>query len=415
MIKVIWLSNVRFSTSKLKQTGSWLQPLAMKLQESKEVEVINICRGKIKTMQIENVNNIKQYVLPIQKDKYYGQIPCKETTRKVISIIDDEKPNLVHIWGTESIWAYMHYIQKISAKTLIDIQGLLAPYTAYYYGGLTNKEILQSIHFKELIMPQRSLFWKKLIFKRRGELETKFLKSFNFISVQSNWVKQYINYIVPDAKIFPTGIMLREKFYDAKPWHYNNNIDHPIIFSMCTAAVSYKGIHVLIKTMALLKQTFPNIVLNLAGSINVGNRLLDGYSIFINKLINELNLQNNIHYLGSIDEDEIIKRLQECNVCVIPSFIETYCLAFAEAMIIGTPTVTSYTGAMPELAEHKKETLFYNSIDHYTAATYISELITNKELANFISHNARNKRLKNNNPERVLENQLNIYKSIIND
>ena len=36
-----------------------------------------------------------------------------------------------------------------------------------------------------------------------------------------------------------------------------------------------------------------------------------------------------------------------CNVCVIPSFVETYCLALAEAMIVGCPTVVSYTSALP--------------------------------------------------------------------
>lgn len=206
--------------------------------------------------------------------------------------------------------------------------------------------------------------------------------------------------------------MLRDNFYTAQPWSYKNTTS-PIIFSSCAAAVSYKGIHVLLKSLALLKKEYPEIQLHLAGKIMVGDKLQDGYSIFLKKLIKKLNLQSNIVLLGSIDESNIIKELQSCSVCVIPSFIETYCLAFAEAMIIGVPTVTSYTGAMPELATHEKETLFYNSLDYRNAASHISRLIKDQALAEQISQNARKRRLQENAPQLVLNTQLNIYKSIL--
>ena len=64
----------------------------------------------------------------------------------------------------------------------------------------------------------------------------------------------------------------------------------------------------------------------------------------------------------------MIGELLNCNVCVMPSFIETYCLAFAEAMMVGVPVVVSFAGAMPELAEHNKEAMFYNPLDHITCA-----------------------------------------------
>ena len=64
--------------------------------------------------------------------------------------------------------------------------------------------------------------------------------------------------------------------------------------------------------------------------------------------------------------------LKKYYLCI--PFIETYCLSFAEAMIVGVPTVTSFTGAMPELARHGEESLFYNSIDYQTCATYGSDI-----------------------------------------
>lgn len=140
---------------------------------------------------------------------------------------------------------------------------------------------------------------------------------------------------------------------------------------------------------------------------------MDGYSIFLQKLIRKYQLEENIVYLGPIDETQIVKELQQCNVCVIPSFVETYCLAFAESMIVGTPTIASYAGAMPELGDHKKECLFYNPSDFHMCAYYIDKLIQNKELAETLSYNGRQKRLIENDPQTVLQTQLNIYKQII--
>lgn len=413
MIKIVWLCNSRFSEEKIKFTGSWLQPLAIKLQQTQKIQLINICRANVSSCIKENFHSITQYVLPFRKTYKYGHVPNHVTIQEINNIIKSESPDLIHIWGTESIWAYMNKILKDSYKTLIDIQGLLAPYSMYYYGGLTNKEILKSIHLKELLMPTRTLYNKKRIFEQRGRQETIHLKSFTNISVQSNWVKNYIQHMIPNSSIFPTKIILRDKFYTASPWTYKNNKTSPIIFSTCAAAVPYKGMHILIKAIGILKEKYPNIELHLAGQINVGNILLDGYSIYIKKLIKNLGLESNVHYLGPIDDTQIIKELQLCSVCVIPSFIETYCLAFAEAMIIGTPTIASYAGAMPELAEHKKEALFYNSIDYYTAASYIDILIQNKNLAEFLSSNSRERRMRENNPQSVINQQLDIYNKII--
>lgn len=413
MMKILWLCNARFTDEKIKFTGSWLQPLAERLQQTGKVQIVNICRANVISVVKENFGMIVQYVLPVRKAHKYGHVPDKLTVKEILDIVSLEQPDLIHIWGTESIWAYMNPRLSESFKTVMDIQGLLAPYSDYYYGGLTNREIFQSVHLKELLMPTRTLYYKRKIFKERGKLETKYLQTFANISVQSEWVKNYIRFVVPRSTIYSTRIILRNGFYKAQPWVYKTDKEYPIIFSSCAAAVSYKGMHVLIKAVGLLKRKYPNIQLRLAGRINVGSKLVDGYSVYIKKLIKKQGLINNIRFLGSIDEDCIIKELQQCSVCVIPSFIETYCLAFAEAMIVGVPTVVSYAGAMPGLAEHKKEALFYNSIDYYTMAGYIDELIQNCEFAENISQNSRKRRLLENDPQMVVENQLDIYQKIL--
>lgn len=171
--------------------------------------------------------------------------------------------------------------------------------------------------------------------------------------------------------------------------------------------------HIVIKAIALLKQQYPHIKLKLAGNINVGNKLLDGYSVFLNNLIKKHGLQENVIYLGSLDETQIIENLQHANACVIPSFVETYCLAFAESMMVGTPTIASYAGAMPELAVNGEEALFYNSMDYYSCAALIDKVIQDKKLAEHLSEKGRIRRMKDNDITAVVSRQIEIYKEVL--
>lgn len=413
--KVLWLCHVQFSEDNIKQTGSWLQPLAELLVSSGSIEIGVIAPGTGNTIIKTEVNGIHQWLIPIKNTSGYGQCATKETSRIVSDIINDYCPDIVHIWGTESIWASIYANGYINCKTIIDIQGLLYDYSFYYYGQMSFIEIIKSFHLKEMIMPWRSLPYKKYIFKKRGTFEQQYLSSFANISTQSQWVRDHLRFTFPNAKLFKTRILLRNQFYTCSQWQYREVSDSPVIFSTCSAAVTYKGMHTAIKALSVLVNKYPNIKLRLAGRIDVGGKLLDGYSIFLRKLIKKYKLEDNVEYLGSIDALEIIHQLQDCNVCLIPSFIETYCLAFAESMIVGVPTVVSYAGAMPEQAKDEEEALFYNPFDYVTAAAHIDRIVSNKSLSEKLSYNARKRKFIDNDPQKVVNTQIEIYNNICNN
>lgn len=403
MKKIVWLSNVSFSKELIRATGGWLQPLAMKLNHTGSFKMYNLALGN--KAEEYDVDGISQIVI-LKKSN-------KALSLEVKSILDKIKPDLVHIWGTEGIWAAIYKNGFISFKTIIDIQGLLFAYTQFYYGGLSYLEIFKTITIKELIMPNRILTQRKNKFRERGYEEVEALKCFKHISYQSIWVKNHVQYINPKANLYATKILLRDSFYSSPKWKFKKNKDSPVIFSSSSAAVSYKGIHVLIKATKFLKRQYPNVKLRLAGNLMVGNKMIDGYSLFLKSLVDKNDLKDNVFYTGSLSEKEIVKELLACDVCVVPSFVETYCLAFAEAMILGVPVVASYAGAMPELAQDRKEALFYNSRDVVACASMIAQLIEDEKLASDISKYAIKRRELENAPELVLENQIQIYNQLI--
>ena len=110
--------------------------------------------------------------------------------------------------------------------------------------------------------------------------------------------------------------------------------------------------------------------------------------------------------------EELVNEMRHCNVFVQSSYVESYSLALAESMAIGVPSVVSYAGAMPELAEENRMALFYSPSDYYKCAYQIERLLDNEELANNLSHNARELAIERNSVEFVVKKQISIYNAI---
>ena len=412
-MKIVWLCNSKFSSDKIKTTGSWLQPLCEQLSQIEGNELYNITEYVGSTIIREDIQNIQQWCLPQDKHaKNNHQIASDEFCRDVADIIDSIKPDIVHIWGTETIYPSIYNKGYIKYPCLLEIQGLLSSYYHFYYGGLTFKEILKCMHLKEFILPWRCLPSKRSVFKKRGITECESINKFKNIAVQSNWTLEQLHNINTDFNVYYSMIMLRKPFYEAEQWKYKQT-DAPIIFTTASGAIPYKGMQIALKALALIKKNYPKATLRIAGNMHIGNLLQDGFSIYINNLIHKYSLEDNVVLLGSIDASQIVDELQRCNVCLIPSFVETYCLAFAESMMVGVPTVVSYAGAMPELAKDKDEAVFYNSNDIISCSQRIIEIVTNKDLSEHLSAKCRERRIIENDISLVVSNQMNVYNKIL--
>ena len=414
-VKIMWLSSRAFSSIPIKATATWLQPLAERLTADGRFKIINVVEGNVKETVENNFGNISQFLLPVSQNKDSLQIPSKKLCDELKSLVNKINPDIIHIWGTESNWAYMNTLGLFaSQKVLLDIQGLLSIYYYYYYGGLTPKEVRRSTYIKEILIPKASLRYNSELYRRKGIVETESLKSFKHISCQSEWVRDQLELMKLKANLYDTKIMLRKDFMDAPKWEYHFDGSNPIVFSMCAAPFPYKGIHMLLRSIYELKRHFPKIKLRFAGNIMVGNHIMNGYPRYLKKLTKELDIENNVEFIGPLSSKELACEIQKSDVVVIPSFIETYCLAFAESMMIGAPTVAAFSGAMPNLAVDGKEALFYSPGDFKLCAAKIKRILENKSLACNLSQACRLRREKENNPEEVIRTQIDIYEKILN-
>ena len=412
MKKILWFSNVAFTEDQIRVTGTWQIAMGQALVATGEVELYNVTNGNVKEYTRNEVNGIVQWILPNERISRKG-LPSYKSQQYIQNIEKEIQPDLVHIWGTENYWGMLAVNGILKSTVLLEMQGILYAYAKVFYGGLNLNEIIACTGLKELIYPKRLLYFRQKDFVRRGQRELIIIKKMQHISVQSDWVRAHIESENLKAQIYSTGMLLRNEFYKTTHINWKNRVK-PVIFTTLSGANTFKGLHVLFRSLAILKKKYPDIQLRIGSNLLEHKFFIkDGYLAWLLREVENLDVSDSIVWLGSLSADEIIKEMQNSSVFAVPSYVETYSLAAAEAMMVGVPLVTSYAGALSELAVHNESALYFPIGDYMSCAWQIERVIESKELALKLSNNARNVAMKRNNSSEVVNKQLAIYNSII--
>ncbi|WP_019421403.1 1,4-alpha-glucan branching protein domain-containing protein [Paenibacillus sp. OSY-SE] len=105
-----------------------------------------------------------------------------------------------------------------------------------------------------------------------------------------------------------------------------------------------KGIHVLIEAMPRILQSVPDAKLIIAGTGPMKQEL-EGQ-------VQAMNLGEQVHFAGFVQDDTRDALIQSARVCVFPSLYEPFGIVALEAMRFGTPVVVSDTGGLAEIVDH---------------------------------------------------------------
>lgn len=403
--KLLWTSNVVFSDGPLRSTGNWVLSMGSRLAES-GMEICNVALADVSVAKRQVFGTTGQWLIP----RRLANSP-RGLQDQLRAIEDHERPELVHVWGTENFAAHPASTGLFQAPAVLEIQGLLYAYAKVFFGGLSLREILACTGRKELLMPWRHLLFRQRDFEARGRTEIDTIRNFKDIGVQSSWVESHIRSINPGARIHHSRILLRREFLEAPAWN-PPSATAVRIFTSTSAANSYKGLHTLLRAFALLRKDAPRAKLAIAGSFR-GGRLPDGYETWLGSEIRRLGISDAIEWLGPLSGEQLVEQLLLANVAVIPSFAETYCLALAESLLLGTPTAVSFAGAMPEFARDEETALFFPPGDEVACARQIMRLASDPQLRNRLSAKAREIGIESNRPEPIVRTQMEIYRTIL--
>ena len=410
-MKILWFSNGVLSKEGSKGSGSWLH--AMRDLIAEDVDLVNITVGNVKTIVENSGNEIKEYILP--QWKLNKGVPKKENIQRISEIVERENPDVIHIWGIEKYWALLFsrgYIKH--PHVLLEMQGVAAGSSNAYYGGLTPIECKKLWSIKSMLIPRQRVVNQYRLMLRNAKYESELIPTFKNIATQSDWTRDQLSSICSEGTKFYHSLRpIRKDFYEAEKWKEPKN-EAPIIYASFSYYVPFKGAHVLLKAIALLKNKYPNIVLRLAGPVFYGKSLLKGtdYGKFLSRVVDELDIRNNIHFCGGLGASQIVNEIHHADVVVNPSFVESYSAAAAEAIYLGAPTVLSYAGAMVNFSKEKPVALYYSPLDYRSLAARIETLLTDKEVRQQLQENGFDVMSKMCSPEKVKERQINTYRDI---
>ena len=142
------------------------------------------------------------------------------------------------------------------------------------------------------------------------------------------------------------------------------------IFRTEKKTVKLKRGDVFIKSISYVLDSFPHEQFVIIGEKGDDFRRLKN-------LAKRHGIENNLSFIGSINNNEVIRWLNESKVYVQISDTETFGMAIAEAMSCQVPVVVSSKGAIPEIVGDNG--LFVDHNDHVSVARGIISILNKKD------------------------------------
>lgn len=412
-MKTLWFSNYCFKNTADANTGTWIGSMGRYVKAQPGVELCNVTSGLVDDITEEEIDGVRQYILPLWKCS--KGLPDADKVARIVRLVEAYNPDLVHFWGVENYYGLLASRGFVKCPSLLEMQGIKHAIAPFYHGGLSLKEAIGCIGIKEMLRPYRHYLYQKRLFGRQENAEREIIRGFKHISYQSDWVRRHLSLINPDATLLPTGIMLRKPFMESEAWSAVGK-GKPVVFASCGASAPFKGLHITLRAVADLLNAGvvdPLLELRIAGSIGGTGIRRPGYTAWIEREIRRMGISRNVKFLGPQTAEQMADEMRKASVYVHSSFCESYSLSVAEAMAVGMPCVVSYAGAMPELGTHGENILYYQPGDHVSCAAMIRTVLDDRDLASRLGANALTLGRKRNDAQTVGVRQMEIYKEVV--
>lgn len=413
-MRIAWVIGTDISASDfdvvdaVNNSGGWNNTQLRDLACSREIsKLVVISVRPEKTEKATEVNrNVTIYHLS------YNPVTRKVNERlinDIDSILKQEKPDLVDIQGTETTYSALAYLKKIPCPVLITLHGIAFQCERFYDRGFPAR----SLYFDRTIADNlafKGILEKKRFMHARAEVERKILRSVKYVRGRTAWDQACVRSINPEIQYYHEELILRDAFAK-KTWSLAASRPHRIFTTQANSPL--KSLYTLLEAVAILKEKYNDIELIVPGHPLRTGLVKSGYDKLISKLIKKNGLESNVKFTGNLSAAQMAEELVKARVFVLPSEIENSPNSLAEAQMVGTPTVSSFTGGTPEYIKHGETGFLYNSFDPVMAAMYIDKLFTDDALCEEMSKAERVLAGARHNAGNITDGLLNIYRSMI--
>lgn len=399
-MRILWVSNSPIGPAAhilgeayKGSSGGWIQS---------EYEALD--KENVEFFALSTLPNVKKGEVLFRKNEI-GEVYCVHAPKicsgvaaprilrdNVQEIIKKIKPDIIQIWGTETWLSYEASKCETAAPKVIFIQGLLGIHRRYlggYFGKLAED--------KKFIKRTSLRVWAKTVYRnwsflRQAEIEQKTIKNCKNIIADSDFAKAYCDSVSSSVRCFHRVLMPNMLFWK-QSWKLERCQKHSI-FTIFGSSPE-KGTHNLLKAVAIVKRSFPDVLVNIPGIYDLDEKgaLLPGdkgsFQNILYNMIQNFDLKTNVHFTGRLDAAQMARAMEKCHLFVNPSCMEVHALSLREAMVVGVPCISTQCGSVAEYLKHKDNGLLYRFEEYESLAYYINMIFQSDEMAKHLSQNAR--------------------------
>ena len=360
--------------------GSFVKTMAEALVKN-DVQVSVIGLNYTLANETESVNGVR--IIRIQKSKVKGLAWYfnSKNIAKTITALHKENPIDI-VEGAELSLAFLPKIKEIK-------------YVIRLHGG----------HHFFAEGENRGINWWKGFQEKRS-----FKKADAFIAV-SNYVKNhtatYLSYHNKPIEVIFNPIN-SQLFQPQELVIETNNI------TFAGTICEKKGVRQLIQSFPMVKEKFPNVILNLYGR----DWLFPDGSSYI-KMLQEIelpkigNISKDIIFHGAVSYNEIPSAYAKAAVCVFPSHMETLGLVAPEAMVMEKPVIFTKLGPGPEVIVDGETGLLCNPQEPTEIASKIIQVLENPDFAYQLGKKAKISVLEQFEITKLVMQNIAYYRKIV--
>lgn len=410
IMKVLWITNnepkiVAEYFNRMNYAGTWINYSHVLLAKDPRIELYVLSNGY--SYDWTKIGNIT----------YGGFQGVENFERFFVSTLEKIQPDVVHVWGTE----YEHFIEATKImeqrglldRYIVSIQGLVSIIDQYYCFALPEKirkkkTLYELIRHTSIEDGHRSLH-------NRGKKEVDGLKIARNCIGRTDWDRAIVRQYNRNMHYYRCNEILRKSFYE-NSWDYENCEKHSVVFSQSSYIL--KGFHVLLDAIAIVKTFYPDVKAYAVGDSPFAfERWIDRikrYSFvdYLGEKIVKYGLEDNIVFVGHLDENQMLNHYKRGNVFVCASGIENSSNSVGEAMMLGMPIVASDVGGIKTFITHEKNGILYQSDSANMLADGIIRLFDEADKAISIGKEAKKVADEVFNPNENTSNMISIYEQL---
>lgn len=408
MMRILWLSvtpSMFNPSSNSHNGGGWIASLEKIIRAEESIKLGVAFEFNDNQFKYEK-EGVCYYPISLKKQPllrcFKKKVMKIDKLQLCFKIIDDFKPDLIQIFGSENDFGIL--CNHTNIPIVIHLQGCLPPYlNALFPIGMNKFDFYfdRGLNWRRRFIGLRS----ECAFRRQSEQEIKTIQACHYFMGRTDWDRGLIDLFHPGANYFHCEEALRDSFIQStKIWEWKKS-DKINIISVISNPW-YKGMDLILKTAQLLKRFSKlNFEWRVYGVQNI--RFYENkYGIRAKKV--------NVNIMGTASKNELVNALYNATCYVHTSYIDNSPNSLCEAQYLGLPVLATHVGGISTLVKDGITGILFPANAPYTLASLIKRISSDSELASRLGESARKQAVVRHDPEHIKQTLLEVYRQILN-